>query len=323
MNDIIEQYMEDLFVNPYEGIQRVCLGLHTFDRAFITADDEIGMPIGAAYEVFGASTTGKSTFCYSIMGMLGTILDTSIAIADLEGVDPKFLAQVLHFQGYKNIVDLITQGKDEEILQQLQDAVFIKDKRKKDTYGLGMLDSIGAISSYAEASSEFGEANMGRRAFLMAQLSRRLLPTMHPRKEDSQKVYFFTNHWVPKLAQPGYDTPGGEAKKYLCGVRLLLKRKEHFADGSYIIEGRVYKNRYGIRDKTFVVFMKSGRGIHRGLTTLCDCIRTNKAERAKGSNKITMNGESYGKFIDIIKKQWKDETFFQPFHDALEENEDE
>jgi RecA/RadA recombinase len=326
VNNLIEDYMSSLFVDdsdPSDPIQRLPLGLYTFDRAFMTADSLFGMPIGTGYEVFGANNVGKSTFCYSLMGLLGNVLDTNIVLADLEGLDSRHLSNVLNAQKYTNKLKLITQGSDEEILLGLQDSVYVKDKRRKDMYGLGMLDSIGAISAYAEANSDLGEANMGRRAILMAQLSRRLLPTIHPRRNKSQKVYFFTNHWYKRVAAQGYDTPGGEVKKYICGVRLLLKRKEFIdKDGSYIIEGRVYKNRYGIKDRKFLLFMKSGMGIHRGLTAMIDCLATRKAKKTK-DKKITIEGELIGKYEDIILRHWEDNEFFQPFYNLLNGDEDD
>jgi len=312
--------------DPDDPIKRLCLGMYSYDRAFITAEGEIGMPLGTGYEVFGAPSVGKSTYCYSMMGIIGKLLTANGAIADLEGFDPKYVSNILRYLKYTGTIKLITQGTDEEILSKLEDALDPLPNQKqsmKCEYTIGLLDSIAAISPVAERDGDLGGANMGRRAFLMAQFTRRLLPTVHPRKYNSENIYFFTNHWYDDIGKWGFNTPGGEVKKYLCGCRIHLKREKIFEDGSYTLLGTLYKNRYGINKKQFYVFIKSGVGIHLGLTALYDGIKVGKVNHRKPQGSKTTNLKLDGKKIDdledIITKRWQDDEFFQPFYDALKE----
>jgi len=330
--------------DPADPIKRHLTGLYSFDHAFETAKGDIGMPIGAGYEVFGARSTGKSTFCYSLLAILGNQLNTNIVLADLEGFDPGHFGNILRYNQYKGNIRLVHQGTDEEILETLADIALgnhtftTKDEESGEKipldYTLGMLDSIAAISPLAEKKGDFGVATYGRRAVLLGILSRQLLPTMHPRKQGSENIHFLTNHWIPKMEEKGYTSPGGEAKGYLCSVQIHLaresvsidgKKMSTLPDGSYRLKGTLYKNRYGFDRTTpdkgeFTVFIKAGVGIHYGLTAMFEAIDLKKAVR-HGTVKI--GDTSFGHLKTILTKEWENDEFFQPFYGVLKENENE
>ena len=301
-----------------DPIKRHLTGLYSFDHAFETADGKIGMPIGAGYEVYGFESIGKSTWCYSMAGILARQLSTGIHLADLEGFDAGHLKNILLFLGYTGNVKLNHQGKDEDILEK-----FIDEFINATECGIGVIDSVAAISPIAEKEGEFGGATYGRRAVLMAILSRRLLPTMHPRTVGSEMVYFLSNHWYLKVGgtKYQYQSPGGTVKNFLCSIRIHLKREGRpFPDGSYLLKGIIDKNRYGFPKKEFQVFMKAGVGIHPGLTAMFDAFTL---ERAKRGKTIKIGDESLGYLKDILTKEWRNDEFFQPFYDALKENKDD
>jgi len=307
--------------DPADPIKRHLTGLYSFDHAFATADGKIGMPIGTGYEVFGAKSLGKSTFCYSLAAMIARALKINIHLADLEGFDAGHLANILSHIGYTGDMNLNHQGTDEKILDRFADTFLGRgDFKGGKIYEIGILDSIAAISPIAEKEGDFGVATYGRRAILMGLLARLLLPTVHPRKLGSRNLYFFVNHWYPKVGGTKYEyqSPGGNIKNYLCGVQIHLARKKTYDDGSYILAGTLYKNRYGFNKTQFSVFIKAGVGIHRGLTAIFDC----KNLGLLGEGKTVKLGEdSYGYITKIMVDNWEDDEFFQPFYNALKENE--
>ena len=305
-----------------DPIKRHITGLYSFDRAFEPAGGQLGMPLGTGYEVYGAPSTGKSTWSHSMAGIIAGQLSTNIHISDLEGFDAGHLANILSYLKYKGDVHLGHQGKDEKILGDFAD-VFLGRAGLELKYGIGVLDSIAAISPVAEKEGDFGSANYGRRAVLMGMLSRRLLPTIHPRTIGSENVYFLTNHWYPKIGgtKYQYESPGGNVKNYLCGIRIHLKRNgKPFDDNSYRLIGRPDKNRYGITKKQFTVFVKAGIGIHPGLTAMFECIDLNLATSGKS---VKIGDKSFGFRKKIIEKEWQDDEFFQPFYAVLKENEND
>ena len=296
-------------------VHRIRTGLYSFDHAFINREGQIGFPIGKGIEIYGATFCGKSTITYGLAGIIASSIKKDIALADFEGFDPEFLETVLKTSGFDGNIFCIQEEEDEEALDTLL------AKLREDIYGVGILDSIGAISPVSESEGDLGEANMGKRAFLMAQFTRKALKIM--RTSDS-KTIFMINHAYPRIGGRGLDTPGGEVKKYLASIRIAVRRKyvkgkyEEFPDGSYIIEGTVVKNRWGLKDKVFNLFVLSGKGIHIGLTAMYDAIELGLATKART---IKIGDTAYGTMKEVVKQAHDgNDDFFIPFREILLDN---
>ena len=299
-------------------ITRQVTGLYSFDRAFINKEGDIGFPIGVGAEIFGATHIGKSTMTYGLAGLIANAQGKNIALADFEGFDPDFLVSVLETVKFSGDVQYLRSKSDEETLNSLLTQVY------KEDYSVGILDSVGSISPISEVEGDLGDANMGRRAFLMAQFSRAAMRLLH---FNPSKTIFVINHYYPTIGGRGGDTPGGEVKDYLLSVRIHIKRKYlkgkyvEYPDGSYIIEGSVKKNRWGFKDKTFNLFVLAGKGLHLGLTAMYDCIMLKKATADKS---IKIGDKSFGYMKDIVEQaQQGNEAFFMPFFEALNNNNNE
>ena len=295
-------------------IKRLETGLYSFDRAFENRKGEIGFPLGKGTEVFGPTNCGKSTIVYGLSGLIAASQEKNIALADLEGFDPDFLSVVLENAEFSGDVFYIQKDNDEETLDKLIDLMRDED----DQISVGILDSIGSISPLSEQEGSLGEANMGRRAFLLAQFTRKCLRIL--RNENAPSI-FMINHAYPRIGGRGIETPGGEVKKYLASMRIQVKRVyykgkyEEFPDGSYVIEGKVIKNRWGYKDKTFHLFVLAGKGIHKGLTAMYDGIQLGLVGRKRV---ISIGEETFGYLKDVVEKaQEGDDKFFEPFFEVL------
>jgi RecA/RadA recombinase len=293
-------------------IARQVTGLYSFDRAFTNGKGEIGFPIGVGTEIFGATHIGKSTLTYGLAGLIANAQSKNIALADFEGFDPDFLVSVLETVKFNGNVQYLRSKGDEETLDSLLTQLY------EDEYSVGILDSVGSISPVSEVEGDLGDANMGRRAFLMAQFSRAAMRLLH---FNPSKTIFIINHYYPKIGGRGGDTPGGEVKDFLLSVRIHVKRKflkgkyVEYPDGSYIIEGTVEKNRWGFKDRTFNLFILAGKGLHLGLTAMYDCVMLKKATAEKS---IKIGDKSFGYMKDIVEQaQQGNDAFFMPFFEAL------
>lgn len=290
-------------------IKRLITGLTSFDKALSNPNTgEMGLPYSSGIELFGANHIGKSTFSYSLAGIIANQFGKNIALCDLESFDKKYMETILTHQNFEGTVNLIRDINDETALDKL--ASSIEDKE----YGVGILDTIGAISPISEQESEIGSANMGRRALIVAQFSRRALKVL---REQENKIVIANNHWYPRIGQRGYDTPGGEVKKYLLMIRILLKRKESFPDGSFVLEGKVYKNRFGAEGRKFYVFMLAGKGIHKGLTAIIDGANSKKYDIVR-STTVKIGDKSYGYLKNLIEEAHEgNDEVFDPFLEVM------
>jgi RecA/RadA recombinase len=309
------------FVGETIPITRVMTGFHSFDRAFINYDGDIGFPIRTVAEVYGPNHVGKSTFWYTLAAIICKSLGGKIALLDLEGFDHKFLETVLTYAGYEGEINLISLDTDEDELKELADSL-------GKGYTVGILDSIGGIAPIGEIEGKLYEANMGRRGMLMARLSRRILHIQRKAWYDSKQssIVLATNHQHLRMGGT-YDmlsagpvvTPGGETKNYLSSVRILMRRKEKFPDGSYTVHGKVTKNKWGICFQEFDMFCLSGRGFHLGLSAMLDCVNLKLAKRVSGG--MVMIGKTKIAKLSTLVKKADDPEIFEPFFEALEENE--
>lgn len=298
----------------HPACKRTKIGLYSLDRACINNRGEIGVPIGIGYENFGATGIGKSTFSYSLAGLIANAQDSDIVLSDFEGYDEPFLESILSGVGFDGTVDVISEKEDEvQLMKSLEEL----DDTKKSTHVL-VLDSISAITPIAEQKGDIGEANMGKRASAMAQFSRRALHIF--RFSSIPKTIITINHWRPKMGGYGYEAPGGETKNFLLTVRVLLKRKIEFPDGSYILDGEVIKNRWGYSHRKFSVFVLAGSGIHEGLTAVWDCILYKLVQYRDEKVKYKLNDgtEMVTHMSAFVKSAKRGEDVFQPFRNELE-----
>jgi len=296
-------------------VPRVETSFYSFDESLRNRQGHRGYPLGTITEVYGANHTGKSTVVWSLSSIIGKNTDSNIALADLEGFDPEFLEAVMVSQGFDGEVHSLQDESDEKLLDNLIYKVGDKDL----SFNVGILDSIGAISPIAEAEGDLGDANMGRRAFLTNQFSRKAIKIC---RDNKSKCFFVVNHQHPNIGTRGYNTPGGEGKKYLSSIRMQLKRlyrknkEETYPDGSYVIYGKIIKNRFGYKDGEFYLFVLGGSGIHRGLTALYDGIILGIVDI---SRTIKIGDKSFGYLKDITEQaQLGNEEFFEPFYEAIE-----
>lgn len=294
------------------NIHRIQTGFYSLDRAFTNFLGETGIPVGTGYEVFGVSHIGKSSFCYSLAGLIAGKLNGGILLCDFEGFEPAYISQLLSAVSFEGELRVVSSPDDEKQLEETLD--WLSDEKQK--YSVAILDSIGAISPLGEREGDLGEANMGRRAYLLAQFTRRAL---HIFRFYPNKTVIMINHWYPRIGARGYESPGGEVKKYLASVRIKLAREEEFPDGSYVLCGEVIKNRWGYQDRKFYVFMLGGVGMHAGLSAMWDSIIMKKAERLKGGT-VKIGDENLGRLSSLVKAAREGRNdIFQPFYEVLKE----
>jgi hypothetical protein len=262
-------------------------------------------------EVSGNPGVGKSTFCYALSALIAKELDSNVAIADLEDrIDEDFLRIVMGNVGFQGTVNNAEGDLDGEKIYAMLDLLEKGDKQKN-TYSVGILDSIGAISPVSEVEGNPEDANMGRRAFLANKVSRKAIKLSNVKRVPY--VVLATNHVHSVIGGRGTLTPGGKGKEYLSTTRIRLSVKEQFDDGSTLIGGKVDKNSFGYSKRSFYVFNVAGWGIHPGLTALQDCVLLGIATN---SRVVKLGDKSYGYLKQIIA-QADDQELFQPFLDAL------
>jgi recombination protein RecA len=192
-----------------------------------------GLPKGRIIEVYGPESSGKTTFCLSVIaeaqkkGGLAAFIDVEHAL------DPKY-ARVVGV----NLDDLLVSQPDSG-----EDALNIMETLiRSNSIDVIVLDSVAALITKAELDGQMGDMTMGSQARLMSQAMRRLTAVV----SKTNCVCIFTNQIREKIGVmfgSPETTSGGRALKFFSSVRIDIRRKDQIKTP----EGKVIGNRTKIK----------------------------------------------------------------------------
>lgn len=192
-----------------------------------------GLPLGRIVEIYGPESSGKTTFCLSVIaeaqrrGGLAAFIDVEHAL------DPKY-ARIVGV----NLDDLLVSQPDSG-----EDALNIAETLiRSNSIDVIIIDSVAALVSKQELDGQMGDATVGSQARLMSQAMRRLTAVVNKTK----CVCIFTNQIREKIGVmfgSPETTPGGRALKFFASIRVDIRRKDQIKTP----EGRVVGNRTKIK----------------------------------------------------------------------------
>jgi recombination protein RecA len=188
-----------------------------------------GLPRGRIVEIFGPESSGKTSLALSVIaatqktGGLGALVDAEHAF------DPSYAAKL----GVDLDSLLISQpDTGEQALEIVETLV------RSNAVDVLVVDSVAALVPRAEIEGEMGDSMMGVQARLMSQALRKLTGAV----SKSKTVLIFINQIRMKIGVMFGNpetTPGGNALKFYCSVRLDIRRAEQIKDGDNAIGNRV------------------------------------------------------------------------------------
>ncbi len=192
-----------------------------------------GLPRGRIVEIYGPESSGKTTFCLSVIaeaqkqGGLAAFIDVEHAL------DPKY-ARVVGV----NLDDLLVSQPDSG-----EDALNIAEALiRSNAIDVIVVDSVAALISKQELDGQMGDATVGSQARLMSQAMRRLTAVVNKTK----CILIFTNQIREKIGVmfgSPETTPGGRALKFFSSIRIDIRRKEQIKQP----DGKIVGNRTKIK----------------------------------------------------------------------------
>lgn len=316
------------FTGVHRPIGRAVTGFYSLDWALRRSKEIVGWPTRTFAELYGPTGIGKTTFSVSVLGIIAMALKMKgISCLSFENQDVNMIETALERAGFNGEWKWINATKaktsDESMLGLLSDSLY-------EDY-VGLLDTIASMSSIAEQSGDIGDANMGRRAFPMAQFARAVQKALID-SENKDTVLIATNHQYENMQTVGgaktYTEPGGVVKKNISHLRIRMqvpwveyisggtgKKEARWEDG-WVLQGKVDKNRAGGKNRIFQVFIVGGEGIHPGLTSMIDCLQLGIAEVQSGA-KVAMDGDVFGSINKIVTNERDNSELFVPFQNRL------
>jgi recombination protein RecA len=188
-----------------------------------------GLPRGRIVEIFGPESSGKTTLALHAVAeaqKLGGIC----AFVDAEhAMDPEYTKKL-----GVNIDELLLSQPDngEQALEIVESLV------RTGKIDVIVVDSVAALVPKDEIEGDMGQQQMGKQARLMSQALRKLVAIV----ARSKTIVIFINQIRMKIGVMFGNpetTPGGNALKFYCSVRLDVRRIAQIKKGEEIVGGRV------------------------------------------------------------------------------------
>src|SRR3989338_3300252 len=188
-----------------------------------------GIPRGRIIEIFGPESSGKTTLALHVIaeaqkkGGICAFVDAEHAL------DPEYAKRL----GVKTEDLLISQpDTGEQALEIIESLV------RSGKVDVIVVDSVAALTPKAEIEGDMGQQHVGLQARLMSHALRKLTAIV----AKSNTIVIFLNQIRMKIGimfgNPE-TTPGGNALKFYCSVRIDLRRLAQIKKGEDIIGNRV------------------------------------------------------------------------------------
>jgi len=233
ISSITKQFGEGSIMRLGENAKMKVETLSTGSLAIDLALGVGGLPRGRIVEIYGPESSGKTTFCLSVIaeaqkrGGLAAFIDVEHAL------DPKY-ARVVGV----NLDDLLVAQPDSG-----EDALNITETLiRSNAIDVIVIDSVAALISKQELDGQMGDATVGSQARLMSQAMRRLTAVV----SKTKCICIFTNQIREKIGVMFGNpetTPGGRALKFFSSIRIDIRRKDQIKTP----DGKVIGNRTKIK----------------------------------------------------------------------------
>jgi recombination protein RecA len=192
-----------------------------------------GLPRGRICEIFGPESSGKTTFCLSVIAEAQRRGGNAVFVDVEHALDPR----------YAKVVGVDLNGLMVSQPASGDDALNITETLiRSGAIDVIILDSVAALISKAELEGQMGDATVGSQARLMSQAMRRLTSAI----SKTNCVCIFTNQIREKIGVMFGNpetTPGGRALKFFSSIRLDIRRISQIKDNT----GKVTGNRTRVK----------------------------------------------------------------------------
>ena len=188
-----------------------------------------GLPRGRVCEIYGPESSGKTTFCLSIIAQAQKEGGNAVFIDVEHALDPKY-AKVVGVD-LENL--MVSQPESGEDALNITETLI-----RSGAIDIIVIDSVAALVSKNELDGQMGDSTVGLQARMMSQAMRRLTGAI----SKTQCVVLFTNQIREKIGVmfgSPETQPGGRALKFFSSVRLDIRRIGQIKESS----GKVVGNR--------------------------------------------------------------------------------
>jgi recombination protein RecA len=258
-----------------------------------------GLPRGRICEIYGPESSGKTTFCLSIIAQAQKQGGNAVFIDVEHALDPRY-AKVVGVD-LENL--MVSQPESGEDALNITETLI-----RSGAVDVIVIDSVAALVSKNELDGQMGDTTVGLQARMMSQAMRRLTAAI----SKTQCVVLFTNQIREKIGVmfgSPETQPGGRALKFFSSVRMDIRRIGQIKESAGKVAGnrtriKVVKNKVAppFTETEFDIMFNEGIS-HSG--SLVDLGVEHKLLDKKGSW-ISYKGEMIGQGREAAKQHIKE-----------------
>ena len=186
-----------------------------------------GLPRGRIVEIYGPESSGKTTFCLSVIAEAQRKGGNAVFVDVEHALDPRY-AKVVGVDLDNLMVSQPESGED---------ALNITETLiRSGAIDVIVLDSVAALVSRQELDGQMGDTTVGLQARMMSQAMRRLTAAI----SKTNCVCIFTNQIREKIGVmfgSPETTPGGRALKFFCSIRMDIRRIGQIKESNGTVTG--------------------------------------------------------------------------------------
>ncbi len=258
-----------------------------------------GLPRGRMCEIYGPESSGKTTFCLSVIAQSQKQGGNAVFIDVEHALDPRY-AKIVGVDLDNLMVSQPESGED---------ALNITETLiRSGAVDIIVIDSVAALVSRNELNGQMGDTTVGLQARMMSQAMRRLTGAIN----KTNCVVLFTNQIREKIGVmfgSPETQPGGRALKFFSSIRMDIRRIGQIKESAGKVVGnrtrlKVVKNKVAppFTECEFDIVYSEGIS-HAG--SLVDLGVEHKLLEKKGSW-ISYNGEMIGQGREAAKQHFVD-----------------
>ncbi len=181
-----------------------------------------GMPKGRIIEIYGPESSGKTTLALNVIAQAQKDNGVAAFIDAEHALDTTWAKKI----GVDINSMLVSQPDTGEQALDIAEMLI-----KSNAVDIIVIDSVAALIPAAEMNGEMGDSHVGLQARLMSQAMRKLTGAI----SKSKTTLIFINQIRMKIGVmfgSPETTPGGNALKFFCSVRLDVRRIQMIKDSS-------------------------------------------------------------------------------------------
>ena len=258
-----------------------------------------GLPKGRIVEIYGPESSGKTTLALNVVAQAQKMGGQAAFIDAEHALDPDYAARL----GVKVKELLISQPDNgEDALNILESLV------RSGMVSIVVVDSVAALTPRAEIEGEMGQQFMGLQARMMSQALRKLTAIT----AKYNVLVIFINQIRMKIGVMFGNpetTPGGNALKFACSVRLDIRRLAQIKKGEDIVGNRVkakvVKNKVAPPFKVAEFDVMYGTGISYENDVIMTAVKYGVITRAGAT--YTFDGQKIATGIENTQNKLKED----------------